>query len=232
MTRKWLVILGVVFLTVQAGDRLGAQEATGLKTDQEKRSYGIGVSMAKSLKRQGVEKVDTDLVGKGMKDEFAGKLLMSDEELQTIMNAYQVELKEKMAKTQKTAAEQNKKDGDAFLAENKKKKGVVTTKSGLQYKILTEGKGKKPTENDTVEVNYKGTFIDGKVFDSSKPGQPATLKAKQVIPGWQEALKLMPAGSKWQLFIPSDLAYGMKGAGSTIGPNTTLIFEVELVAIK
>ena len=114
----------------------------------------------------------------------------------------------------------------------RQEKGVVTTKSGLQYKILTKGTGKKPTENDTVEVNYKGTLIDGKVFDSSNPGHPLTLQVKQVIRGWQEALKLMPVGSKWQLFIPPELAYGQQGAGAEIGPNATLIFEVELVAIK
>lgn len=232
MTRKWLVVLGVVLLTAQAGAVGGAEEAPGLKTTKDKVSYGIGVSVGRNLKRQGVE-VDQDLVVKGMKDELSGgKLLMSPEELQKTLSEFQTELRQKQAQAKMTAAQDNQKEGEAFLAQNKQKKGVVTTKSGLQYKILTKGTGKQPTENDTLEVNYKGTLINGKVFDSSKPGQPVTLQIKQVIPGWQEALKLMPVGSKWQLFIPPELAYGQQGAGAEIGPNATLIFEVELVAIK
>jgi FKBP-type peptidyl-prolyl cis-trans isomerase len=233
MTRKWLVILGVVLLSVQAGRVVGAEEASVLKTEQDKVDYGIGVSMGKSLKRQGVEKVNPDLVAKGLKDELAGgKMLMSDEELKNALTGFQTELKQKLAKVQMAAAEKNKKAGEAFLAENKKKKGVVTLKSGLQYKIITAGKGQKPKDTDTVEVNYKGTFIDGKEFDSSKPGNPIALQVKQVIRAWQEALQLMPVGSKWQLFVPPELAYGAQGAGGKIGPNTSLIFEVELVAIK
>jgi FKBP-type peptidyl-prolyl cis-trans isomerase len=232
MTRKWLVVLGVVLLTAQAGVMAGAEEAPMLKTEKDKVNYGIGVSMGRNLKRQGIE-VDVDLVVKGMKDELSGgKLLMSQEELQKTMREFQTELMQKQVKAKKTAAQDNKKEGDAFLAKKKQEKGVVTTKSGLQYKILAKGTGKKPTENDTVEVNYKGTLIDGKVFDSSNPGQPITLQLKQVIRGWQEALKLMPVGSRWQLFIPPELAYGEQGAGAEIGPNATLIFEVELVAIK
>jgi FKBP-type peptidyl-prolyl cis-trans isomerase len=173
------------------------------------------------------------MVVKGMKDALAGgKLLMSDEELRKTMGEFQKEMQQKQATAKAAAGENNKKEGEAFLAQNKKKEGVVTLKSGLQYKILKAGKGKKPSETDTVEVNYKGTLINGKVFDSSKPEQPASFKVNQVIPGWQEALKLMPAGSKWQLVIPPELAYKEQGAGPDIGPNATLIFEVELVAVK
>ncbi len=158
---------------------------------------------------------------------------MSDEEMRTVMTAYQKEISQKQAEAAKIAAEKNKKEGDAFLAANKAKEGVITLPSGLQYKILKEGNGKKPTDADTVQVHYRGTLIDGTEFDSSiKRGQPASFPVKQIIPGWREALKLMPVGSKWQLFIPPELAYGARGAGGDIGPNATLIFEVELLAIK
>jgi FKBP-type peptidyl-prolyl cis-trans isomerase FklB len=131
------------------------------------------------------------------------------------------------------AAEDNKKAGESFLAENKKKEGVVTLPSGLQYKVLKAGDGKKPTDTDTVECNYRGTHIDGTEFDSSyRTGQPATFKVAGVIPGWREALKLMPVGSKWQIFVPSQLAYGTRGKPGSVGPNAALIFEVELLAIK
>jgi FKBP-type peptidyl-prolyl cis-trans isomerase FklB len=229
MTRKWqwLAFLGVVLLSAQC-----AQEPTDLKTEQDKVNYGIGVSVARNFKQQGME-VDINLVVKGMKDELTGKkVLLSDDELRKTMTAYQQEIRRKQIQERKVAALDKKKEGDAFLEENKKKEGVVILPSGLQYKILKAGEGKKPAADDTVEVSYKGTLINGKVFDSSQPGTPLALKVKQVIPGWQEALQLMPVGSKWQLFIPPELAYGQQGAGAEIGPNATLIFEVELLAIK
>lgn len=228
MKLKLIVFMVVVLLAAQ----VGAEEAPVLKTQQDKVSYGIGVSMGTNLKRHGIE-VNTDLVVKGLKDELSGgKLLMSDDELRKTMTEFQTALHQKQAEAKVTAAQDNKKAGEAFLAKNKKAKGVVTLKDGLQYKILKAGEGKTPEADNTVEVNYRGTLINGKEFDKSQPGNPATFKVKQVIPGWQEVLKLMPVGSKWQVVIPPELAYGEKGAGGVIGPNATLLFEVELVAIK
>lgn len=228
MTRKWqgLVVLGVVLLAAQC-----AQEPTDLKTEQDKVNYGIGVSVAKNFKQQGVE-VDVNMMIKGMKDELSGKkLLMSEDELRKTMTTYQQELRRKQMQERKVAALDKKKEGDAFLAENKKKEGVVTTPAGVQYKILKAAEGKKPTAEDTVEVKYRGTLIDGKEFDSSGAAT-RTFKVAEVIPGWREALQLMPVGAKWQLVVPPELAYGERGMGQAIGPNATLIFEVELVSIK
>jgi len=213
---------------------LCAQEPATLKTEQDRVNYGIGVGVARNFQRQGIE-VDLDLVIKGMRDMLSGaKLLMTEEELQKTMTAFQADLQKKLQDATKAAAEKNQKEGEAFLAENSKKEGVVTLPSGLQYKILKPGDGKKPSSQDSVECHYRGTFINGTEFDSSyKRGQPINLKLDGgVIAGWSEALKLMPVGSKWQIFIPSKLAYGETGAGSQIGPNSTLIFEVELLGTK
>ncbi len=234
MTRQvemkiWVAILCIIFVAGQTS----ADEIKTFKTKEEKISYGIGVSVARNFKQQGVE-VSTDFVVKGLQDALSGgKLLMDEEDLRATLNAYQAELKQKQAQVRMMAAEKNKNEGDAFLAGNKQKEGVVTLASGLQYKILKAGDGKMPTDADTVECNYRGTLISGTEFDSSyKVGKPGIFKVTGVIPGWVEALKLMPVGSKWQLFIPSQLAYGERGAGMDIGPNQTLIFEVELLAIK
>jgi FKBP-type peptidyl-prolyl cis-trans isomerase FklB len=211
----------------------GAVETPILKTEKDKISYGIGVDVARNFKRLGVD-VNMDVLVKGLRDGMAGeKLLMTEDDLRATMSAYMEDLRKKQAIAMKAVAEENKKKGDAFLAENKKKEGVVTLPNGLQYKIIKAGTGKKPAETDTVECRYRGTLIDGKEFDSSyRTGQNATFKVLAVIAGWKEALKLMPVGSKWQLFIPPELAYGAMGAGRDIGPNATLIFEVELVAIR
>jgi FKBP-type peptidyl-prolyl cis-trans isomerase len=228
MTRKWqgLAVLGVVLLTAQC-----AQEPTDLKTEQDKVNYGIGVSLARNFKQQGME-VDVNLVVKGLKDELAGKkLLVSEDELRKTMIAYQQEMRGKQMQERKVAALDKKKEGDAFLAENTKKEGVMTLPNGLQYKILKAGEGKKPTADSAVEVKYRGTFIDGKEFDSSG-SETRIFEVKEVIPGWQEALQLMPVGSKWQIVVPAELAYGERGMGQVIMPNSTLIFEVELVGIK
>jgi FKBP-type peptidyl-prolyl cis-trans isomerase FklB len=162
-----------------------------------------------------------------------GKMLLSEEEERAVLTELQADMRKKQQEKMQQAAEANKKEGDAFLTANKGKDGVVTLPSGLQYKIITSGTGPKPSASDSVVCNYRGTLIDGKEFDSSyKRGQPATFPVSGVIKGWTEALQLMPVGSKWQLFVPSDLAYGERGQGGDIGPNATLVFEVELISIE
>lgn len=229
-TVKWMAVLAVALLAAQAI----AEEPLVLKTQKDRESYAIGVEMARNFKRQGIE-VDLDIVMRGMKDVLAGdKLLLTDNDLLTTMNMFASELRRKKASARLTAALDNKKEGEEFLAANKTKEGVVTLPSGLQYKILKAGDGKKPTEADTVECQYRGTLIDGTEFDSTyRTGQPIAFKLSDIylISGLREALKLMPVGSKWQLFIPHQLAYGQRGKGR-IGPNETLIYELELVAIK
>ncbi len=188
--------------------------------------------MGGSLKRNSID-VDIDALVKGLKDSLAGgKMLMTEQEQRETLIAFQKEFQAKQQEKMKALAEKNKKEGEAFLEANKKKPGVKVLPSGLQYKVITEGKGASPKDTDTVTVNYRGTLIDGTEFDSSyKRNEPATFPVKGVIKGWTEALLLMKEGSKWQLFIPSNLAYGERGAGSAIGPNATLIFEVELIKI-
>ena len=229
ITLKLMAVLGILLLAAQ----VCAAEPPALKTQKDKVSYGIGVDVARNFTRLGIE-FDLDILIKGLRDGLSGeKLLMSETDLRATMNAYQSELKGRMLQAMKVAAEDNKKKGDAFLAENQKKEGVVTLPGGLQYKILKAGEGKKPTEADSVEVLYRGTLINGTEFDSSyRTGQPSTFKVSEGIPGWREGLKLMPVGSKWQLFISPQLAYAEQGVGPDIGTNATLIFEVELLAIK
>jgi FKBP-type peptidyl-prolyl cis-trans isomerase FklB len=200
-----------------------------LKSQKEKMSYIIGMDIGKNLKNQSID-IDANALAKGLKDALTGgKSLLTDQEARDTAAAFQKE----MAAKQQALGVKNKKEGEAFLAENKKKKGTVTLPSGLQYKVIKAGTGKKPKPTDTVTVQYKGTLIDGTEFDSSyRRGQPATFPANGVIPGWTEALGLMQEGAKWQLFIPPNLAYGEKGAGGQIGPNATLIFEVELVSVQ
>jgi len=203
-----------------------------LKTDKDKLSYAVGMNIGRSIHSQSME-IDPAILLRGLKDEMAGKTVMTDMEAHNTLMQAQQEAKKKIDETRQASMEPNKKAGDAFLAANKTKEGVVTLPSGLQYKILKEGTGPKPTPADSVVCNYRGTLIDGKEFDSSyKRGQPATFPVGQVIKGWTEALQLMPVGSKWQLFVPADLAYGDRGAGPDIGPGATLIFEVELISIK
>lgn len=205
-----------------------------LNTQKEKASYVIGLNIGRSMHKDSVD-VDTAILLRGMKDGLAGaKPLLTDDEARAVMVALQADLRTKQEEKMQALAETNKKEGDAFFAENKTKDGVVTLPSGLQYKVLVEGTGPKPTATDTVVCNYKGTLLDNTEFDSSyKRGQPVTFPVNGVIKGWTEALQLMPVGSKWQLFVPPDLAYGARGGpGGGIGPNATLIFEVELVSIK
>jgi FKBP-type peptidyl-prolyl cis-trans isomerase FklB len=211
-----------------------AAAPVALTTPKQKSSYAIGLSIGKTMKRDGVD-VDPAALARGLRDAISGsKPLLSDQDAQAALVALQTEVRKKQEVQRTMALEANKKEGESYLAANKTKDGVVTLPSGLQYKILKEGTGLKPTTSDTVVCNYKGTLIDGTEFDSSyKRGQPATFPVGQVIKGWTEALQLMPVGSKWQLVVPSDLAYGERGAGqgSNIGPNATLVFEVELISI-
>jgi FKBP-type peptidyl-prolyl cis-trans isomerase len=178
--------------------------------------------------------IDQGMLVQGIKDELSGsKIAMSDKDMETTMTAFQKEMMYKMQAKQKVDVEKNKKDGEAFLAANKKKDGVIALPSGLQYKILKTGDGAKPTASQTVKCHYRGTLIDGTEFVSTYThGEPAEFPVDGVIKGWVEALQLMPVGSKWQLFIPSDLAYGPNGQGQVIGPDAVLIFEVELLSIK
>jgi FKBP-type peptidyl-prolyl cis-trans isomerase FklB len=205
-----------------------------LKTQTQKSSYAIGMNIGKNLKRDSVD-IDPAILLRGLKDALAGnKLLLTDDEAKAALTALQTEVRTKEEAKLKAAALENKKTGEAFLAANKTKEGVVTLPSGLQYKVIKEGTGPKPTAQDTVLCHYRGTLVDNTEFDSSyKRNEPLKIPVGGVIKGWTEAIQLMPVGSKWQLFIPSDLAYGERGApGSPIGPNSTLIFEVELISIE
>ncbi len=209
-----------------------AAETSKLTTPLDKASYAIGMDIATSLKRNNVE-ANADVLGKAIKDVLTDqKTQLTEQEAKTILNDLQKDMQAKAQEKRKALGEKNKTEGAAFLAENSKKEGVKTLPSGLQYKVITEGKGKSPGISDTVTVQYTGSLVDGTVFDSSsKRGQPTTFPVNGVIKGWTEALQLMKEGSKWQIFIPSDLAYGEKGGGP-IGPNATLIFDVELISIK
>ena len=225
MKLKLIVLLGFLFFMSQ----VHAQETLVLKNQKDKVSYIIGLDIGNNLKKQSID-VDPNILVKGVKDALSGaKPLLTEQEIQETMVAFQKE----MAAKQEQVAKRNKAEGEAFLAENKKKEGVKTLPSGLQYKVIKAGTGKKPKSNDTVTVHYRGTLINGTEFDSSyKRGQPVSFPVSEVIPGWTEALQLMEEGAKWQLFIPSNIAYGERGAGGVIGPNATLIFEVELVSIQ
>jgi FKBP-type peptidyl-prolyl cis-trans isomerase FklB len=204
-----------------------------LKTPKDKFSYALGMKMGANLHKQAVP-VDANIMARGLKDGLAGsKTLLTDEEAQAAIVEVQTDLRKKQQEKMQVEGAANKKEGEGFLATNKGKEGIVTLPSGLQYKILKEGTGPKPTATDSVVCNYRGTLINGTEFDSSyKRGQPATFPVTGVIKGWTEALQLMPVGSKWQLFIPSDLAYGERGPAPEIGSNATLVFEVELLSIE
>ncbi len=225
MRLRLIVVLGILFFVSQ----VYAEEKLVLKNQKDKMSYIIGMDIGNNLKKQSID-VDPNILSKGIKDALAGgKPLLTEQEISETMAAFQ---KEMMAK-QEQVAKKNKAEGDAFLSENKKKEGVKTLPSGLQYKVIKAGTGKKPKSTDTVTTHYRGTLINGTEFDSSyKRGQTVSFPVSGVVPGWTEALQLMEEGAKWQLFIPSNLAYGERGAGGLIGPNATLIFEIELISIQ
>ncbi len=222
MKYVWFASLALALIACQGN----TQEKVQLKTQKDSVSYSIGLNMGKNLKQQSVD-VDPAILARGIKDVLdSAKTLLTEQQVQECMTNFQTQM-------MKTKGEKAVKEGAAFLAANKTKEGVVTLPDGLQYKILTAGTGKKPKETETVSVNYRGTLVDGTEFDSSyKRGQPAEFQVNGVIKGWVEALQMMPVGSKWELYIPPELAYGDRGAGGVIGPNTTLIFQVELLSIK
>lgn len=251
--RTWILGAAVALMTIPAisqdaagsgqaaapSQAAGAGQAAGTgqaapepKMDKNKFSYALGMNFGENFKKQGLD-LDPAVFAKAFTDAFnTGKTDMTEEEMKTVLTAAAQEIRKKQAAVQAAKAEQAQKEGEAFLAENKTKEGVVALPSGLQYKVLKQGTGEKPTLEDTVVCNYKGTLINGTEFDASdKHGGPATFPVKGVIAGWTEALQLMPVGSKWQLFVPASLAYGPQGPPE-IGPNATLIFEVELVSIK
>ncbi len=223
-----LALAGVLML--QPASQAADQKTAGQKPQEtrDKISYSIGADIGSNLKRNDLD-INPDFLAQGLKDAFQGKTVLSDEEMKATLQAFQTDMQTKLAAKQKALAETNKVASEKFLEENKKKEGVITTASGLQYKVITEGKGPKPKATDTVTVNYRGTLINGTEFDKSK--EPVTFPVEGVIPGWVEALQLMPVGSKWQLVIPPALAYG-ESAPPVIGPNQALIFEVELLGIK
>ena len=208
-------------------------QALTLKTEKEKLSYAIGLNIGESMKKDSLD-IDPAILSRAIKDALTGgKTAISETEAKTVITAFRSEMMKKQQAQAAQAGDANKLAGQKFLAENKSKEDVVTLPSGLQYKIIKEGDGPKPSASDTVVTNYRGTLIDGTEFDSSyKRGEPATFPVGQVIKGWTEALQLMPVGSKWQLFIPSDLAYGERSPGGEIGPNSTLIFDIELLSIQ
>ena len=212
---SFILIMGITSINAQ-----------NLNTEMEKVSYSLGVNVAKSVKNQGLTSIDSEAIAQAFTDVFEGnELKISEQESNLVLQDY-------FGKLAKEAQSANVEAGQKFLAENAKRDGVTTTATGLQYEVLAEGSGDSPKETDQVTVHYHGTLIDGTVFDSSvERGQPATFPVNGVIPGWVEALQLMKLGAKYKLFIPSNLAYGERGAGGSIGPNATLIFEVELISI-
>jgi len=232
MRIRWVAVLAMILMAAGAAAE-GTAPKEKLTEKKDRISYSIGMDIGRNLQRQSFE-VDPELLSLGIRDIFSGgETLLTEEEQKQTLADLQKELMAKQQEHVRAMMEKNRKDGEEFLAANGKKEGVVTLPSGLQYKVLTEGGGPSPKLTDTVETNYRGTLLDGTEFDSSyKRGQTATFPVDGVIEGWKEALQKMKVGDKWQLFVPSDLAYGERGAGRDIGPNQTLIFEVELLGIK
>jgi FKBP-type peptidyl-prolyl cis-trans isomerase FklB len=224
-----LVLLAATVLVSSAV----AQKTTELKDEKDKVSYSIGLDIGSTFKKQKMD-INPDMLLAGVRDALSGnKPALTDEQVKETLTNFSKSMMEKQAAQAKEAASKNAETGEKFLAENKGKEGVKTTASGLQYKVIQEGKGESPKATDTVVTNYRGTLINGTEFDSSyKRGEPASFPVNRVIKGWTEALQMMKPGSKYQLFVPAELAYGERGAGGEIGPNETLIFEVELLEVK
>lgn len=220
-------------LSLAMSTAIAATDTPALQTDMDKLSYSIGSDLGKNFKRQGID-INPTVMAKGIQDGMSGgTLLLTDQQMKDVLNKFQKDLMAKRTADFNKKAEENKAKGEAFLNENKTKTGVVALPDGLQYKIVKAGTGEKPGKDDTVTVEYTGRLISGEVFDSTeKTGKPATFKLSQVIPGWTEALQLMPAGSTWEVYVPANLAYGQRSVGGPIGPNETLIFNIHLISVK
>ena len=228
LKKSFISACGVALVTVSAF----AADSVAIKSDKDKLSYSIGASIGKNFKNEGTE-VDVNVLMEGLKNSLTGdKLLVPEKDMHQIMNEYQTQLRQKMAAKRQQAVQDNRKLGDAFVADFKKQPGVVSAPSGILYQVIKAGTGRIPAESDIVEVNYRGTLINGTEFDATEPGHPAGLKVAALIPGWKQALTTMPIGSKWHLVIPAVLAYGERGVGTDIGPNETLVFDLELLGIK
>jgi len=227
------LILSIVVLTFTFTANISAKQKTKLVSEKEKISYSIGLSIGNNFKQQKIE-IEMDSLAQGIEDALTGaKQKMTQEEIRQTMEAFRRQMQARSESNRQAASSGNQVKGEKFLAQNKKRKNVVTLASGLQYEVVKKGSGKRPGLTDTVVTHYKGMLIGGKVFDSSyKRGQPAEFPVNGVIKGWTEALQLMQQGAKWKLYIPADLAYGSRGAGNAIGPNEALIFEIELLEVK
>ena len=229
MKRLTAAVIGLAMSSAIAA----LDSTTPLTTDVDKLSYSIGADLGKNFKKQGIE-INPVAMTKGLQDGASGtQTLLTDQQMRDVLNQFQHNLLAKRQAAFTQQAEANKAKGEAFLSQNKAKEGVTALASGLQYKIIKQGSGVKPSKDDTVTVDYTGHLIDGQVFDSSeKTGKPATFKVSQVIRGWTEALQLMPAGSTWEVYIPANLAYGPRSVGGPIGPNETLIFQIHLISVQ
>ena len=227
-----LILMGAISMALASGISLAGDKVEP-KTESDKISYSVGYRLGGDFKRQQVD-IKSDMLLQGIEDAASGgEALMTDEEMRTVMMNLANRVKAEQMEKMKQQGAENVKAGEAFLAENSGKEGVTTLPSGLQYKVITAGEGKSPQKSDKVTVNYRGSLIDGTEFDSSySRNKPATFGVGQVIPGWTEALQLMKEGDKWEIVIPSKLGYGERGAGAKIPPNSTLVFEVELISVN
>jgi len=227
MKKILLISLGLSIASTAFADKYN------LETTEQRASYTLGADIAKNFRDQGLE-IDVNAFSLGLEDALQNRTLkLNEEEMMSAINAVKQKMQKQLLEKQQSIARKNRAEGKAFLAENAKKEGVITLDSGVQYKVLTEGKGDSPTPEDTITAHYRGTLLDGTEFDSSfKRGTPLTLQMGSVIKGWGEVLKLMKPGSKWEVYIPSDMAYGEKGAGDAIGPNQALIFTIELIQFE
>ena len=228
MNPRWpLLVLATLVSTGALADA-----ASPFKDKKEQDSYAIGAQTGRTLRKDNVE-IDAAMLIRGLKDGLGdGRMLLSEKDLRAVMSHVQQELHKNMVLNRRALGERNLQEGAKFLAENGRKEGVVTTASGLQYSVIKAGAGAKPFLNNTVSVNYRGTLADGTEFDASPDGQPAQLVVAQAVLGFKEALQLMSVGSRWQLAVPANLAYGDRGSGADVGPNQVLLFDVELVGIK